>query len=433
MKKILIGLAAVIIVAAAGFFGFQFYTQQRIAAQLDASFEQLRGKGGKASYGKVAFDLLSRTVTIADLESESATQPPVRVKLANVTASGVGEPDATHFSADRIEAAGLELDVQLAAPANGHISYKAPKITVNAYSGPSSPRQQTSSSLIDVYRSLLEQFAEVNASQVSIPNLTGSLDFNGAAGAAGDFTYSDFAMENIKDGKIAAMKLADMTFNLTMQQAGKTEKLTGHVANIESHDVDSTALAAVLDPQKAGDDQYHRAYRQVSTGPYEFSAVAGPHMRIEGMSIEDVGLRPSRLQIPAILAVMPQPGTTPTPEQARELIDKVAAIYEGLRIGNAEMRGMSVDTPEGPFKLAAIRYSLDGGKGDFAIDGLQATTSKEPFQVGHFALKSLDIANLLRVSSQFTNPAQRPGPEQALQLLTALGGAEVKGVTAPFK
>ena len=89
MKKILIGLVAAIAIAAGGFFGFQFYTQQRIAGEVDAAFEQIRASGGKASHGKVSFDLVSRTATIADIAGESATQPPVSVKIASIVASGV--------------------------------------------------------------------------------------------------------------------------------------------------------------------------------------------------------------------------------------------------------------------------------------------------------------------------------------------------------
>ena len=76
MRKILIGLVAVIVVAAADF-GFQFYVQHRVATQVeDAAFEQIRASGGKASHGKVSFDPWSRTVTIADIAGESAPQAP---------------------------------------------------------------------------------------------------------------------------------------------------------------------------------------------------------------------------------------------------------------------------------------------------------------------------------------------------------------------
>lgn len=76
MVKILLGLAAVVVIAVGGFFGFESYTQHRIAGDVEAAFEQIRAGGGKASHGKVSFDLRSRTVRIADIATESATHPP---------------------------------------------------------------------------------------------------------------------------------------------------------------------------------------------------------------------------------------------------------------------------------------------------------------------------------------------------------------------
>src|ERR1700733_8727797 len=108
MKKILMGLLAAVVIAVAGFFGFQFYTQHRIAGEIDAAFEQIRAAGGKANHGKVSFDLLNRTVTVTDIAAESAAQPPVSVKIAGVTALGVRQPDAARFSADSIEVTDID-------------------------------------------------------------------------------------------------------------------------------------------------------------------------------------------------------------------------------------------------------------------------------------------------------------------------------------
>jgi hypothetical protein len=153
------------------------------------------------------------------------------------------------------------------------------------------------------------------------------------------------------------------------------------------------------------------------------------------MTVDDISVRPSRLQLPALLALMPAAGATPTPVQAREMMDKMANIYEGMRVGTAEMRGISVDTPEGPFKLAAVRFNLENGKvGEFAIEGLDGRSPKGPIKVGRFALKSLDIAGLLRMAAQFSNPGQQPpSPDQFLGMFPLLAGVEVKGVVAPFK
>ena len=63
----------------------------------------------------------------------------------------------------------------------------------------------------------------------------------------------------------------------------------------------------MLDPQKASDDRYYRVYRQVTAGAYSVTSVQGPAMRIDAMTIDDVGVRPSRLQLPALLAALPPP------------------------------------------------------------------------------------------------------------------------------
>ena len=109
-------------------------------------------------------------------------------------------------------------------------------------------------------------------------------------------------------------------------------------------------------------------------------------------------------------------------------------MYEGIRIGNAEMRGLSVETPEGPLKLSAMRFNLEGGKvSEFAIEGLDGRTPQGPVKVGRFAIKSLDVANLMRMSAQFSNPAQPPAPDQALGMIPLIEGVELKGLTTPFK
>src|SRR5204862_116092 len=88
MVKILGGLVAAIVIAVGGFFGFEFYVQHRIVNEIDGVFEQIRATGGKASHGKVSFDLLNRTVTIADIATQTAAQHPVSVKIASTQVDG---------------------------------------------------------------------------------------------------------------------------------------------------------------------------------------------------------------------------------------------------------------------------------------------------------------------------------------------------------
>ena len=441
MVKILLGLVVAIAIALGGFFGFEFYVQHRVAADVEAKFEQLRATGRKASHGKVSYDLLSRTITVADIAAELAAQPPVSVKIASFTASGVSQPDPTRFSADTIEATDVEFDATIAAQAGWSLTYRAPRITVKDYSGPAGPqRPLVSSSAADVYRFALEQFAAVTSSSITTPSLATTISVPGAEGAqAIDYTYSGsgLALRDIKGGRIAAATVERAGFTANIQQNGKTEKIGGEFAGMAAYDFDSGAAFAIIDPARTNDDNYYQAYRQITAGAYTVSLSNGMRMRIDGITIDDVGLRPSKLQFPQLMAIIESVrpfGAKPTPVQTGDMLEKIAGIYEGLHVGNAEMRGLAMESPQGPLKLAAMRFNLENGKiGEFALEGLDGRSPQGPVKVGRFALKSLDVANLMRMSSQFSNPAQKPSPDQVLGLFLLLEGAEIKNVIAPYK
>ena len=79
-----------------------------------------------------------------------------------------------------------------------------------------------------------------------------------------------------------------------------------------------------------------------------------------------------------------------------------------------------------------MRFNFEHGKiGELAVEGLDTRAPNGPVKVGRFALKSLDVASLMRLSAQFS--AQKPSPEQALALFPLIEGVEIKGVVAPYK
>ena len=439
MVKVIAGLLAAFVIAAGGYFGLELYVQQRIASEVEAVFVAVRANGGKAAYGKVAFNLWDRAITVADIAAETAALPPVRIKIGSVTASGVNQPDAGRLTANRIDAANVEVSGTFGSQAGIRFSYQAPRVEVTEYSGPGGPlRQLQGFGAAEVSRFALEHLAAITAKSAVIPTVTAKMapTAAGAAGA-GDYTYSGVALRDIKDGRIAATTVERVTFTAAMTAAGKLEVLTGDVVNLAAYDFDAAATAVVLDPAHASDDKYYRVYRQMTAGAYTASFEHGLKMRVEGVIIDDVGVRPSKLQFPALMAIVeaaPPPATTPTPEQMRDLLGKVAGIYEGVRVGAAEVRGFSMETPQGPFSIAAIRLAnLANGKiGEVSLDGLDAKAPQGPVKVGRFALKALDVANLMRASALFT-PGRNPSPEQLVALLLLLEGTEVAGLVAPYK
>ena len=441
MVKILIGVLAALVIAVAGYFGFELYVQQRITNDVEAAFADVRASGAQASHGKVHFDLWSRTITIADISGQSATQPPVSVKIGRFTAAGVKQPDAGRFTADRIDAADVEVAGTTKLQGGLRVSYSAPRIEISDYAGPAGPlRRIDTAAAADIYRFALEHFAAISAKSVLAPTVAGKMTpiASAATAGAGDYTYSGVALRDIKDGKIAASTVDRVTFTVAMSAAGKTETLTGDVASLAAYDFDAASTLVMLDPAHANDDKYYRAYRQMTAGAYTASFQQGLKFRVDGVTLDDLGVRPSRLQFPQLMAIVeaaPPPGTTPTQEQMRDLLGKVAGIYEGIRIGGTEVRGLSMDLPEGAFKVAAIRLAnLENGKiAEFSLEGLDARSPKGPVKIGRFALKGLDVANLMRTSAQFAAPGREPSPEQLAALLLLLEGTEVAALIAPYK
>lgn len=434
MVKVLGGVLATIVIAVVGFFGLQFYFQQRAVNGIEGAFEQIRATGAKASYGKVSFDLMSRTVTVADISTQSAAQPPANVRIARIVASGVAQPDAARFTADSIEASDVEVSTAIRSQPDSSVSYKASLVVVKDYAGPAGMQlQPASSSATDLYRAAIGQFVATSAASISIPNIVGTMNF-GAALKDGTFAYGGLEAKGVKDGKIATTKVDGLSFTATTQEKGRPQKVTVEMTNLALLDFDATAIAAALDPQAANDDRYHRLYRQLATGSYTVTAAQGVRMRMDGLTADDVGVRPSRMKLETLLAMMPPAGTTPTPAQSRQLMESAAAFYQGLRIGNMEARDLSIEMPEGSSKLSAMRFNLEDGKiREFTFEGFDTSTPKGPFKLGRFALKSFDIAGLVRFGSLYANPARPPAPDQALALLPLLEGIELKNLAAPFK
>ncbi|APG12456.1 hypothetical protein M2175_005606 [Bradyrhizobium elkanii] len=431
MKRILIGLIVAAVLAAGGWFGFNLYVQHRATAEVEAAFEQMRQQGGKASHGKITFELATRTLTIEDIAVTPGTLPQAQIKIAGIKGTGVRLVDDIRFSADSIDITGVEVALDQAPPAKLKVSYKIPQLTMRDYAGPvHAAAAPADNSLIEMYRYALSLYTGVTASSLTAPTLTMSFDSGNAAAGSGEFTYTGLAIQNLKHGKIDAMKADRAVISVEVKQPGKPDKLTGELSNIIVNDFDATAILAALDPQTSGDDNYRRVYRQVSAGPYTLKSAQAMRVDIDGFAIEDIAVQPSKFRLADVLAALPQDQSAPqTPAQARDLLEKLAGVYVGVRIGKAEMGKTSIGTPQGTAKINAVRYR----EGEFAVEGVDTPSPQGQFKMERFALKSFSITNLMRWAAGLSNPGQAPSPDQMLGLFRVLEGAEIKGVVSPYK
>ncbi|MCG2666187.1 hypothetical protein ACFPFP_04500 [Bradyrhizobium sp. GCM10023182] len=433
MKRILIGLIVVAVLAVGGWFGFNAYAKHRATAEVEAAFEQIREQGGKASHGKVEFDLRTRTLAIEDIVIDPGKQPQAQVRIAGIKGIGVRQVDELRFSADSIDITGVEVALDQIGPAKLKVSYKLPQLTIRDYAGPvhSSWTALPDNSLIEMYRYALDQYVGIRASSLTAPTLTMTFDSGGSAGGSGEVTYSGLAIQNIVHGKVDAMKADRATISIDVKQPGKPDRLTGELSNIAVNDFDATVIRAALDPQTKADDNYRRVYRQVSAGPYVLKSAQGVRVDIDSFSMSDIAVQPSKFRLADLFAALPQDKSAPpTPAQTREIMEKLASFYEGLRIGKIEMGKTSMATPQGMGSINLVRYQ----DGEFAIEGVDTPSPQGQFKMERFALKSFSVANLMRWAADLTKSAGRPpSPDQMLGLFGVLAGAEIKGVVAPFK
>ncbi|MGX1322281.1 hypothetical protein AB7M17_005734 [Bradyrhizobium sp. USDA 377] len=431
MKRILIGLIVAAVLAAGGWFGFNVYVQHRATAEVEAAFEQIRKQGGKASHGKIGFELASRTLTIDDIVVTPGGESQARIKIAGIKGTGVRQIDDTRFSADSFDITGIDVALDQVGPAKMKASYRIPQLTMRDYAGPfRTGTAPANGSLIDLYRYVLGQYASVTASSLTAPTLTMSFDSGSGLGGSGEVTYSGLTIQNLKHGRIDAMKADRAAISVDVKQPGKPDKLTGELSNVIVNDFDATAIIAALDPQTSSDETYHRVYRHVSAGPYALKSAQGVRVDIDGFVMEDIDVQPSKFRLAEIFAALPQDqSAVPTPAQSRELMEKLAGVYEGLRIGRAEVNKISVGTPQGAGRVTAIKYKKD----EFAVEGVDTPSPQGQFKMERFALKSFSTANLMRWAASLSNPGQTPSPDQMLGLFRVLAGAEIKGVVSPFK
>ncbi|WP_298240271.1 hypothetical protein [uncultured Bradyrhizobium sp.] len=430
MKRILIGVIATLVLGAGGWFGFNLYVQHRATNEVEAAFAQLRSGGGKASHGKITFDVMSRTLTIEDIAVEPGNPSQGHVKIGAFNSTGVRQIGETRFAADGIDISGVEIAFDEVGPGKMKVAYKIPQVTLRDYAGPLRVQNvPASNSLSDVYRFVLDQFASVTATSVTIPSLNVNFDAGRGAGS-GEAIYSGLALQNLGRGKVDAMKTDRATFAINVAQPGKADKLTGEISGIIVNDFDAAPILAALDPQARSDDNYRRVYRQISAGPYVLKSALGLHLDIDGFDLEDIDVQPSKLHLFEMFAKLPQDKSVlPTPAQTQELMERVAGFYEGIRIGKAEIGKTSIATPQKSGKINAIRYQ----QGEFAIEGVDAPSPQGPFKIERFALKSFSIPNLMRWAASLRTAGQPPSPDQMLGLFRVLEGAEVKGLVAPHK
>jgi hypothetical protein len=442
MRKALVGIvAAVIIIGTGAYFGSDLLAQFRTKSQVEAVFDSLRATFSTASHGRIELYSKTRSVKISNIILQSNDRATT-IKIGQLVAVGTKEPVAGRVSAGRIEITNWEVTTAVPIAAGPAIAYKAPNIVIESFTGPATfPQKVNPTSMIDVMRGCLEYVAASTAKAITIPKLSASVtpkQSDPATPSVGpvEYTYSDIAFRDIGDRRIASISVerTTVTSDAAVPELGS---VAAAMARMSLSDLNLGTAVAIFDPNKAKDDGYLPLYRQASMGPFEMRFAQGASFQMDAVTIDDIGIRPSKLSIINFLSLAdssPTPGAPPSPAQLRIMMDQVAYMYEGMRISKFEMRGIKTRmTPDTDFKFGAVRMSgLENGRlAEFVVEGLDGQSpQKDPIHIGRFAFKGLQIANFIRQSVQMADMGRAPPPDQALGLLALLEGIELSDVKA---
>ena len=240
MVKILAGMLAAIRIAVAGFFGFEFYVQRQVAGEVEAAFAAVRESGAKASHGPVSFDLWSRTVVVADIAGESAAQPPVSVKIGRFTASGVSQPEAGRFSAERIEASEVDLPEPCRQAQIGSPTGAADRD--RELHGPPAAAPVRSGRPADVHRRV--QHLPPSAASITAPTITG----RGAGPSVRARRLQLFGRVDARHPRRPDRHDGDRPRDIHRHDGGRRQEgeMTGEVVDVAAYDFDAAATLAIF-------------------------------------------------------------------------------------------------------------------------------------------------------------------------------------------
>lgn len=430
MRKIIAGFVlAIILGVPAIYFGVPLWAEHRARQRVDATFASLALSFGKASYGAVSYDAWARTLKIEDVAVQSSDSDGTSLKASQVVIVGADELQPGRMAADRIDIANAEIAGLRLGSDGPRTTYRMPKIAIERFAGPTSiERRPTAIAGAQTLLALFEAAAATNAAEIAIPALSATVAARARGGSRDEnleYELSDLRLHDLSAGRITSTTIDHLALTGNVPETGS---YTAEIEKLAASDVDLSVMLPILDPAQRKDDGYRTVYRNASSGPYRISFNKSSTVRFDSVRLEDFALRPSKFSDLAMSNV--QGLAASSPAEAKALGERLASVYEGIRIARFEAQGIEARlSPMADAKAATIRLTTleDGHVAELAIDGLDARSAPaEPLKIKHAALKDIDLARIARNAARVP-----PGGAQAMHLLEMFRGVEIEGMKIP--
>lgn len=439
MKKVLIGIGAVLLLAGGAFLGVVAWSKAQASAQVEQTFAALRQSGASATHAGVGFDLFSRTLTVSNIAIRSADGSK-SVSIASLVAGGVSPVVSGHFSADSIQVNALQVSVDEPALHQKAV-YEAPLVRIRNFDGPTTfLAVPNGGSKHEAVRFGLAQFAAATAARVEIPDLSvhiTSTPDNDRPHVL-DATYRLLLAEGIKGGQISTLSFDRMAFENVATGPGPQERSSGSLDNFNASQIDTAPILALASSSATAGTGggYRTIYGRFAATGYKLTQTDGPTLSVGSILAEGVGLDPAILSFNRLdeLAALSQNSRSLSHDQSARLFDISADVLKGASLVSAELKDIKAGDAESSVELASVglRNFQNGSLESFSLRGLQGkTTNGQQLKLDALVLKGFSLTPIFAVSAKALREGTEPSVEAALALLQGLKGIEVSGLSAP--
>lgn len=428
LKKLVIGLGAVVLCIGAGIGGVE-YIQWRATSEVDAVFSALRTAGRQASHGEVTFDFMERNLVVREIKVRE--QDGSTVSVETLTIAEVSAPKDGRISAKEIKADGIQIEVA-ATNDRPRSTYHLPSATVEDYSGPDTllPRERGRYEALNL---ALRQMALTRAAKISIPRIDVRIAPLRATEATSAIGYRKIEIEGIADGRIASLSFKDMGFTFTAPADNPDLAAKGSLRGFRATDIDTAPVLAATRPSPPAGVK--TVYGRVIATGYTLTHGDGTLMEIGEASAEAMGFEPSTgfLQGIESFTTLGEKGGNLTADESRRLMETTADLVKAFAFTEFRMKDVLNVDDTGSYRFGTITASdlKQGRLARLAIENASGPSEgAAPFSLESFTIKGLSPLPILSAAARGAAPEGQSDIDNILSVLRSIEGIEVKGLVS---
>ncbi|MGQ3674389.1 hypothetical protein ACT6QH_02650 [Xanthobacter sp. TB0139] len=410
MKKIVIGIGVVVVLAIAGGTGLDLWLKQRVHSEVEQSFSTLRASGVEAEFAATGFNTLDRRVTIDNVRIASHNGNSV-LTVKNLTMHIAAPPQDGRLKADDAVLTGITLTLKDEAAGGGQMVYSIPDMTLRGYEGPLSLlASDQHEGPYAALRLVLRQLATLKADEVKIPLVTAL--FAPAPKAAEpvrvESVLHNLTLENLVDGKAKRLTLARSRItsaNLPGPQDSNQETGAPSISELKEmviHDIDTAPiLAATAMTPDAGEKPYGQLFRLLETGPHTLTEEDST-ASISALQIEKFGIHPSAFAADKVEAFnkLKLKGSSLSLEEGRQMLALSIGLIEAvsfsrLTLSDLDNRDSLSSDQIGVLELKGLS---SGVLASLELRQSRNTDQSDIIELDRLALSQLDISALVRAN-----------------------------------